>query len=155
MRVRTFGKVVRFAFVLALLPPTAANLWSQAPGTKTVDAQESPRVAISVYNEAEVPMDVLVRAEEQAERVFGHAGIDVTWLNCRIPAVSEDASRACREAVFPEHLHLRIVRSALGLNGETMGISFQGDDGSGCYADLFYEPMEQLHQSDAIDLASL
>jgi hypothetical protein len=155
MMVKTFGKVVRFAFVFVLLPPTAANLWSKAPRTKTMAAQERSRVTISVYNEAEVPMDVLVRAEEQAERVFGRAGIEVRWLNCRIPAVSEDASRACREAVFPEHLHLRIVRKSVGLKGETMGISFQAQDGSGCYADLFYEPMEQLHQSDGTDVASL
>ena len=36
-----------------------------------------------------------------------------------------------------------------------MGISFQAGDGSGCYADLFYEPLEQLHQSDGTDIASL
>jgi len=36
-----------------------------------------------------------------------------------------------------------------------MGISFQGEDGSGCYADLFYEPMEQLHGSKGTDIASL
>ena len=155
MMVKTFGKVVRFALVLAFLPPTATNLWSKAPRTKTMDAQERPRVTISVYNIAEVPADVLERAENEASQVFRLAGIEVTWLNCRIPAVSEDASRACREAVFPGHLHLRIVRKSLGLNAETMGISFQADDGSGCYADLFYEPMEQLHQSDGIDLASL
>jgi len=155
MLVKTFGKPLRFAFVLALLPPTAVNLWGNGPRGRGVDAQESARVTISVYNEAEVPVDVVGRAEEQAGRVFRHAGIEVTWLDCKVPALNEEASRACREAVFPEHLHLRIVRKSLGLKGETMGISFQADDGSGCYADLFYEPMEQLHLSNGTDIASL
>jgi hypothetical protein len=68
------------------------------------------------------------RAEGKAGQVFRRAGIAVTWLNCRVPAVSEEASRACREAVFPEHLHLRIVRKSFGLNAEAMGISFQAED---------------------------
>src|SRR5256886_6925158 len=152
-RVKTFGKGLRFLLFFALLPATSTNLWGKAPARG--EAPELARVTISVYNHAEVPADVLERAEKEASQVFGRTGIEVTWLNCRIPAVSEEASRACREAVFPEHLHLRIVRSSLGLTGETMGISFQADDGSGCYADLFYEPMEELQRSDGTDVASL
>jgi hypothetical protein len=36
-----------------------------------------------------------------------------------------------------------------------MGVSFQAEDGSGCYADVFYEPMQQLRQSDGTDIATL
>jgi len=149
--VKTFQTGLRFALLFSLLPTTSTNLLGKAPAR----APASARVTISVYNDAEVPADVLKLAENEASQVFRLAGIEVTWLNCRLPAVSEEASRDCREAVFPEHLHLRIVRRSLGLKGETMGISFQADDGSGCYADLFYEPMEQLHQSDGADIASL
>lgn len=152
MLVNRFGKGLRFVLFFSLLP-TGTNLWSK-PRARG-EALESARVTISAYNEAEVPLDVLVRAENEASRVFRQAGIDVNWLNCRIPAVSEEASQACREAMFPEHLHLRIVRKSLGLKGETMGISFQSDDGNGCYADVFYEPMEQLHRSDGTNIASL
>lgn len=151
--VKTFGKGLGFVLIFALLPTTSTNLWGKAPVTG--EFPEPARVTISVYNEAEVPADVLEQAENEALHVFRQAGIEVNWLNCRFPAVSEEASRACREAVFPEHLHLRIVRKSLGLKGETMGISFQADDGSGCYADLFYEPMEQLHLSGGTDIASL
>lgn len=154
--VKTFRKGLRFALVLALFQ-CATNLWSKVPGSGKGrgEAEESARVTISVYNDAEVPADVLGRAEEQAGQIFLHAGIEVFWLNCPVLAVSEDASRACREAIFPEHLHLRIVRRSTGLKGEAMGISFQAEDGSGCYADLFYEPMEQLHRSQGTDVANL
>lgn len=150
---KTFGKGLRFVLFFSLLQTTSANLWGRAPARG--GAPEIARVTISVYNDAGVPPDVVSQAEAQAELVFQRAGIEVHWLNCRIPAVTEEASRACRETVFPEHLHLRIVPKSLGLKGETMGISFQGDDGSGCYADLFYEPMEQLHRTDGTDVASL
>lgn len=153
--VKTLGKGPAFVLFFLLLPTTTTVLWSKTPRGSRREATEGALVTISVYNEAEVPADVVDSAEEQASRVFQHAGIEVTWLNCGIPAVSEEASRACREAVFPDHLHLRIVRKSAGLKGETMGISFQANDGSGCYADLFYEPMGQLHQSDGVDIASL
>ena len=155
MPVKTFGKGLQFVLVLAFFLLPASSLGSKSPGRGKGDVGESARVTISFYNEAEVPEDVLARAENEASQLFHQGGIEVNWLNCRVPAVSEEASLACREAVFPEHLHLRVVRKSLGLKGETMGISFQSDDGSGCYADLFYEPMEQLHQSDGTDIASL
>jgi hypothetical protein len=116
---------------------------------------ENARMTVSVYNEAGVPVDVLRRGEQEASRIFYRAGIAVHWLNCNLPAPAEEISRTCREVVFPEHLHLRIVPKSIGLKAEAMGISFQADDGSGCYADLFYEPMEELQTSDGADLASL
>lgn len=155
MLVKTFRKRFTFVTVLVFLLPTVTNLWSKSPGRGKGDAGESPRVTISVYNDAEVPADVLGQAERQALQVFQRAGIEMTWLNCRIPAANEEAPRACWEAVFPEHLHLRIVRASQGLKAEAMGISFQAEDGGGCYADLFYEPMKQLHRSDGTDVASL
>ena len=154
MMVKTFGQGFRFVLVFAFLMPAFTNLWSKARGSAG-GAPDGARVTISVYNDAEVPTDVLGRTEEQAERVFKHSGIEVRWLNCRVPVVSEEASQVCREALFPEHLHLRIVRKSAGLKGETMGISFQAEDGSGCYADLFYEQMRQLHRSDGTDIATL
>lgn len=153
--VKTFGKRLPFVLIFALLPTTSANLWGNTPGSRDADATESARVTVSVYNDADVPANVLQQAENDTSQVFRLAGIEVYWLSCKIPAVSEEASRACREAVFPVHLHLRIVPKSLGLKAEAMGISFQGNNEIGCYADLFYEPMVQLHQSDGTNLASL
>lgn len=153
--VKTLGKGLPFVLFFALLMAASTNLWGKAPRSQDGDSQQNARLTVSVYNDAEVPADVLKLAENEASRIFRQAGIELYLLNCRIPAVSQDASQACREAVFPEHLHLRIARRSLGLKRETMGLSFQSDDGSGCYADLFYEPMEQLHQSDGTDIPSI
>lgn len=148
MITKTFSRCLPFVALLTLLD---TSLWGKDSGL----SQQSAQVTVSVYNQAEVPGEVLSRAEQTASRIFRRAGIEVTWLNCRLPATSEEASRACREVAFPTHLHLRIVPTSAGLKREAMGISFQGQDGIGCLADLFYEPMEDLERSDGTNLASL
>lgn len=129
------------------------SLSSPAVGSKA--PQESAPLTISVFNEAGVPGDVLIQAEVEASGIFRQSGIEVQWLNCGVLAGDEEESATCRVAVFPAHLHLRIVRRAAGLKGETVGISFQAEGGTGCYADLFYDPMEELHRSYGTNLATL
>ena len=47
-------------------------------------------------------------------------------------------------------------RAKIGrLESRSHGVSFQGDDGIGCLADLFCEPMEELARSDGTNVASL
>lgn len=142
-----------FSRSIALVILLDGSLWGR--GTPNGPTEEKARVTVSVYNEAAVPGEVLSRAEQAASRIFQRAGIEVNWLNCQVPAASEEASITCREVAFPKHLHLRIVRRSAGLNGEAMGVSFQGEDGIGCFADLFYEPMERLEESDGTNVASL
>jgi len=150
MITKTFSTCVPFVALLILLD---TSLWGR--GTKNGLTEEKAPLTVSVYNEAGVPGEVLSRAEAAASRIFQRAGIAVNWLNCEVPAASEHASRACGEVAFPKHLHLRIVRKSAGLNGEAMGVSFQGEDGIGYLADLFYEPMEELERSDRTDIARL
>ena len=142
---RTVSTWLRFVMASTL---ASASLWGKVP-------LERAQVTISVYNEAGVPGDVLTQGEKEALRVFWKAGIEVKWLNCNVPAATEEESGMCRKAVSLGHFHLRVVREAAGLKRETMGIAFVAEDGSGCYADLFYEPMKELHNSDGTNLASL
>jgi hypothetical protein len=147
---KTFSRYLP-SVVLVIL--SEGCLWGG--GTPNSRTEEKAQVTVSVFNEAAVPGDVLSRAEQAASRIFQRAGIEVNWLNCQVPAASEEASLTCREVAFPKHLHLRIVRKSAGLNGDTMGVSFQGEGGIGCLADLFYEPMEKLEESDGANVASL
>ncbi|HEX8882133.1 MAG TPA: hypothetical protein VF749_18955, partial [Candidatus Acidoferrum sp.] len=150
MVTKTFSRCLSFfALVIVLEGRLSGRATPNSPN------EEKAQVTVSVYNEAAVPGEVLSRAEQAASRIFQRAGIEVNWLDCQLPAASEEASITCREAAFPKHLHLRIVRKSAGLKGEAMGISFQGEDGMGCFADLFYEPMEKLRESDGTNVASL
>jgi len=147
---KTFSSYVPFVALLILLD---TSLWGR--GTKNGLTEEKVPLTVSVYNEAGVPGEVLSRAEAAASRIFQRAGIAVSWLNCEVRPASKQASTACLEVAFPKHLQLRIVRKSAGLNGEAMGLSFQGEDGIGCLADLFYGPMEELERSEGTDIASL
>lgn len=151
MLTKTFYRYLSFVALLILLDTRLSGKGSPNRSTEETAAQ----VTVSVYNEASVPVEVLHWAEQTASGIFQRAGIKVNWLNCQVPAASEEASRTCGELAFPKHLHLRIVRKSAGLKGEAMGVSFQGEDGIGCLADLFYEPMERLQESDGTDVASL
>jgi hypothetical protein len=119
--------------------------------SKTIP-QEGMRVTISVYNDAEVAASILGQAEEEASRVFRQSGIEVKWLNCPL---APKGPESCTEAVFPTHLQVRIARRPVGVTASTMGISFLSADGRGCYADLFYERVEELHESTRVNLARM
>src|SRR5258708_26172968 len=71
--------------------------------------QESPGVTISVFNDSGISSEILKQAEKVSSQVFEESGIHVDWLNC--PPVDEalGGEVACRQAAFPQHLHLRIV----------------------------------------------
>jgi hypothetical protein len=115
-------------------------------------------ITISVHNDAGMPAGTLHQAEEEAREVFRQAGIEVRWLHCSPAPIAAEAtkeSRACSEAVYPEHLQLRIALRSIGLTKATMGISYLSEDGKGCYADLFYEQVVEMHEKSKVSLASL
>lgn len=131
---------------------------SAVPGEAKVAPKPLVVVTISVHNDAAVPWGTIRGAEEEASRVFREAEIDVEWMNCQAfseVAAATERSRSCGEAIFPEHLQLRIVKRSVGLSTEVMGVSFLSGDGSGCQADLFYEGIEGLRQKSNASLASI
>jgi hypothetical protein len=115
--------------------------------------QEDMRVTVSVYDDAEVGASILGKAEEEASRVFRQSGIEVKWLNC--PLAQKGPPESCAEAVFPTHLQVRIARRPVSVTASTVGISFLSADGRGCYADLFYERVEELRENTSVNLASI
>ena len=145
-----FHKTLRKSFwlVLALVP-----LWSSAWSTVAV-ANSSP-VTVSIHNDAGIPSAVLLQAEAEASRVFQQAGLEIRWLNCPLPAAGPVAPTQCEAANFPLHLQLRIAKHSLNLNEFTMGVSYLSADGIGCYADLFYDRAQHLHEISGASLASI
>jgi hypothetical protein len=143
---KTPGKWLWLVFALAL-PSSAA--WS-----KEIAVTEM-QVAISVHNDAGISAGTLRGAEMEASRVFRQSGIEAKWLNCPLPADGQEDPAQCRTAEFPAHLQLRIARRSRNLSEITFGISYLSADGSGCYANLFYERIEEMHERNRVNLASL
>jgi len=115
-------------------------------------------VTISVHDDAGVPWETIKAAENEASRIFLDAGIVVDWRNCHaVVERSEEAEerRNCVEAIFPEHLHVRVVKRPIGLSLNVLGTSFLSEDGSGCQADVFYERVEVLQANSNASLAAV
>jgi hypothetical protein len=146
--------VIRKTLRMWVWSGTLLALPSSGVCSKTIP-QEDMRVAVSVYDDAEVGASILGNAEEEASRVFRQSGIEVRWLNCPLAQKGPEKSGSCTEAVFPTHLQVRIARRPVSLTASTMGVSFLSADGSGCYADLFYERVEELHKNTRVNLASI
>ncbi len=108
--------------------------------------QESPRVKISVFTDSGISSEILKQAEKVSSQVFEESGIHVDWVNCAPAEGAPGGEIACRQAAFPQHLHLRIVRRSLSLQDSTLGISYLSSDDTGCQADIFYEGIEKLHR---------
>jgi hypothetical protein len=137
-----------FWLVLALI-----LIWSSA-WSKVPAANSSP-VTVSIHNDAAIPTGVLLDAEAEASRIFSHSGLEIRWLNCPLPAVGPVDPAQCEAADFPLHLQLRIAKHSLNLNEFTLGVSYLSADGTGCYADLFYDRAQHLHEISRMSLASI
>jgi hypothetical protein len=143
---KTPGKWIWLVVVLVLASPAA---WS-----KEIAVTEM-QVTISVHNDAGIFAGTLRGAEMEASRVFRQSGIQAKWLNCPLPADGPEDPAQCRTAEFPAHLQLRIARRSRNLSEVTFGISYLSADGSGCYANLFYERIEEMHERSRVNLGSL
>jgi len=113
------------------------------------------RLQVSVFNRAPISPETIERAEGEAGRVFRDVGIEVIWLNCPQDTEREAALGRCEEVSFPFHLHLGILRASRGLKVSTVGISFFGKDGQGCYADLFNDVIQQLQEETHVPAAAI
>jgi hypothetical protein len=110
------------------------------------DISSFPVLHVSVYNDASISSASLDQAELYASRIFLQAGVQVVWLRCP----QAEFSVGCSEAVYPTHLHVRILNASRSLNSSAVGLSFLSADGEGCYADLFYAPVADLHNTTGI-----
>lgn len=108
------------------------------------------RLRVSVFIRSPILPSTLERAEGQAGTILRDVGVEVIWLNCPQDALRETSFGRCAEASFPSHLHLSILRVSRGLKASSVGISFSAEDGRGCYADLFYEPIQQLQEETQV-----
>jgi hypothetical protein len=89
-----------FSLLLSLV-----GLSAQSPGAE-LKIKPPLQVTVHVYNAARVPSDDLIRAEEQAARIFKKAEIIVIWAAGFMP--TEVNHQAAHEQWNPGHLQLRI-----------------------------------------------
>jgi len=138
----------KWLWLVVVLVPAGPMAWSKEIAVAEV------QVTISVHNDAGISASTLRGAEMEASRVFRQSGIEAKWLNCPLSADGPEDPAQCRTAEFPAYLQLRIARRSRNLSELTFGISYLSADGSGCYANLFYERIEEMHERSRVNLAS-
>src|SRR5215469_14174413 len=94
-------------------------------------------VKVSMFNDAQISDRKVATAESVAARLFARAGIRIDWLNCGHATETGEETVSCSKAAFPEHFEVRLRQRSLNLHESTLGLSFLGDDGIGCHADVF------------------
>ena len=115
---------------------------------------ENSQVVVSVYNDAQVPSDTLIRAEARASRIFSKAGVEIVWLECASKAAPDDAN--CNHIGAGDHLGLRIIPAVASTTGDAVfGVSYLASDGTGRYSDVFWKRALQLHANSNVDLAGI
>ena len=113
-------------------------------------------MTVAVHNRADIPANTLAQAELKAGSIFSEAGVEVHWVNCEPAAdAALKIAPSCRVTEFPNHLQLTIARRSKSLTDSVFGVSYLGEDGSGCYSTVFFEPAEELHERLHVNLGTL
>jgi len=69
----------------------------------------TPKLTIVVNNYSQASASVLAKAEKEADRIFGGAGLSAVWLNCSTGQPTVDEQRSCQEPVKATDVRLRIL----------------------------------------------
>jgi hypothetical protein len=112
-------------------------------------------IKVSVFNDAQISDGKVATAESVAARLFAHAGIRIDWLNCGHATETGEERASCSKAAFPEHFAVRLRQRSLNLNESTLGLSFLGDDGIGCHANVFYAGVEPIQQEAGLSAEAI
>jgi hypothetical protein len=112
-------------------------------------------VTIAVHNRAGVSANTLAEAERTASLIFKQAGVKVNWANCELPDDGTQSALSCHTTQFPKNLQLVIARRSRNMTDSIFGVSYLGEDGIGCYSDVFFEPAEELHERLHVHLGTL
>jgi len=109
---------------------------------------EAPRMAditISVYDYANVPVELLGAAEEDARRIFRQAGVDTVWATC-LPK-PEKVVADCY-IVDATHLIMKILPRAISAQArdrsDVLGTALVDEKGVGYYVYVFYDNVRRV-----------
>jgi hypothetical protein len=106
----------------------------------------SPELHISVYDNANVPTELLAAAEAEVNRIFHQAGVKTLWRNCS--GTDKTTQPAGCHVVGSAYLMLTILPCATGAQmrdrTDVLGTSTMDEKGVGYYGYAFYSRIQQM-----------
>lgn len=103
-------------------------------------------VTVVVNDGVKIKPATLLKAEQEASRLFHSAGISIRWLHCA-------KSDVCRRQLLPNEYVLHIVPTGKTHDQFVYGEAFLGEDGRGQYSDVFFDRIDAV--SGNIDVGQL
>jgi hypothetical protein len=114
-------------------------------------------ITISVHNYADVPMELLSVAENQAREIYRRAGLETVWLNC-CPKLETTQPASC---YLSDSAHLTLKISPHAVNAkvrdrlDVLGLAYPDDKGVGYFAYVFYDRVQELSVREKLGPALL
>ncbi len=105
-----------------------------------------------VFDKDHLTDPTLLMAEEEVTSIFRRAGIRLLWRNCSLP---EPGATGCHQIPGPSQFVVTIVARNQQPAGEVFGVAFLDRDGTGKYADVFFDNIARLHRDTGTDAAML
>jgi hypothetical protein len=109
------------------------------------------KITVLVNDAARVAPAILLPAEQETARIFRLAGIEIAWVNCNR---GEEPDR-CAQFLGSNEFMVHIVQSGVTRTKCVLGESFLGEDGTGKYADVYFERIQWAHREFDADAAQL
>jgi hypothetical protein len=114
-------------------------------------SDETARIKVMVLDSAGLSPTVLHRMENEAARIFGEANVQVQWINC----LKKGESDNCHHALRVDEFMLHIVHRGETKTDLIFGEAFLGEDGTGKYADVFFDRIRDASNPPELDTAQL
>lgn len=134
-----------------LAPWSSAKLASQS-------LDESPVLPIVIQDYAHVPEKLLISAEQEASRVFRHAGVKVVWVEC-LPGPEIQFAAPCQDLLGHFHLVMKVLprnlSAPLRYHTDTFGAAEVFADRIGSESYVFYDRVEEQTQNLELRAVSL
>ena len=109
------------------------------------------RVKVMVLDSVGLSPTILHRTETEATRIFAEANVQVQWINCLKKSESED----CHHSLRTDEFMLHIVHHGKTKTDLVFGEAFLGEDGTGKYADVFFDRIEAACTPPELDTSQL
>jgi hypothetical protein len=115
------------------------------------------RIVVRVYDYAQVPRQVLAKAEREAAKVFRKSGVDVQWAHCRKVKGDLPTGVSCSSPMGYADLVLKILPPSMAARASmpdgALGFALLSPKialGAGAY--IFYEPVRDLAIVEGADV---
>jgi hypothetical protein len=130
------------------LTATIVLLWGSAAVAQITDLKE---IVVIMQDDTGMASSVRRRAERDVSAVLRAAGVQVVWINCQKGSHDND----CGHVLEPSEFEIHIVPTGKTRNELVFGEAFLGENGSGKYADIFLQRIEEAEGASGVDLSRL